>query len=84
MWEESQREFHKVLLEVTSLGKKLHGDDFEIQKPRVTTRMAHRGNPSTGNAEEYYRIVMYNEFLSHVISAPRAWYREQCVELNFP
>ena len=64
MREESQREFHKVLLEVTSLGKKLHGDDFEIQKPRVTNHIAHRGNPSMGNAEEYYRIVMYNEFLS--------------------
>ena len=36
--------FLVALLEVTSLGK-LHGDDFEIQKPRVTTRMAHRGNP---------------------------------------
>ena len=36
MREESQREFHKVYLDTTVLGRKLHGDDFEIRKPRVT------------------------------------------------
>ena len=64
---DSQREFHKAFLEITSLGIKLHGDDFVITKPRVTSRMAHRDNPSAGNAEDYYRIVMYDEFLSHVV-----------------
>ncbi len=61
-------EFHRLLLETKSLGKKLHGDDFDIVKPRLTGRMAHRDNPSTSTAEEYYRIVMYDEFLSHVVS----------------
>ena len=56
-----------MYLETTALGIKLHGDEFEIRKPRVTSRMTHRDNPSTGNAEDYYRIVMY-EFLSHVVS----------------
>ena len=68
MCEESQREFHKVYLDTTALGRKLHGDDFEIRKPRVTSRMAHRDNPSTESAEDYYRIVMYDAFLSHVVS----------------
>ena len=30
---ESKRESHKVFLETTALGRKLHGDDFEIHKP---------------------------------------------------
>ena len=68
MRKESQREFHKVYLDTTALGRKLHGDDFEIRTPRVTSRMAHRDNPSTESAEDYYRIVMYDAFLSHVVS----------------
>ena len=65
---ESETEFHKVFVEARSLGKKLHGDEFELEKPRITSRMANRDNPSTSSAEDYYRIVMYDEFLSHVVS----------------
>lgn len=68
MREESWREFHKVYLATIALGRKLHGDDFEIRKPRVTSRMANRDNPPTESAEDYYRIVMYDAFLSHVVS----------------
>ena len=30
--------------------------------------MAHQDNPSMESAEDYYRIVMYDAFLSHVVS----------------
>ena len=41
MREDSQREFHKVYLETTALDRKLHGDELEICKPRVISRMTH-------------------------------------------
>lgn len=61
-------EFQKLFLEARSLGRKLRGDDFGIVRPRPTGRMTHRDSPSTSTAEEYYRIAMYNDFLSHVDS----------------
>ena len=54
--------------EATSLGKKLHGNEFEVHKPHLASRMAYRDNPPANTAEDYYRVVMYDEFLSHIIS----------------
>ena len=44
------------------------GNEFEVHKPRLASRMAHRDNPPANTAEDYYRVVMYDEFLSHIIS----------------
>ena len=35
-----------------------------MHKPRLASRMAHRDNPPANTAEDYYRVVMYDEFLS--------------------
>lgn len=61
-------EFQKLFTSVRELGKELYGDEFDIVKPRLVGRMVHRGNPTHCTTEEYYRVTMYNEFISHVIS----------------
>ena len=41
----------------------------ELRKPRVVSqRQSHRSNVPTTSAEVYYRISLYNEFVSHVIA----------------
>ena len=54
------------------MGKKLHGDDFELSKPRITGRQANHDNTPASNAEEYFRITLYDEFLSHVVAEMEA------------
>ena len=63
---DSTHEFKKQFTEATKLGKQLHGDDFILSKPRLTGRQAYRSNPPSSTAEDYYRITLYDEFLSHV------------------
>lgn len=64
MRRESESKFHKQFIEVAALGKKLHGDDFELSKPRIDGRQAHRDNTPSSNAEDYYRITLYEFFLT--------------------
>lgn len=64
----STAEFKKQFVEAGRIAKLLHGDQFELTTPRLSGRQRHRSNPSSSNPEEYYRITLYNEFLSHVIS----------------
>ena len=64
----SEREFCCIFTDATKLGKDLHGEDFELCMPRVSRRQVHRSNFETQNAEDYFRVTIYNEFLSHVIS----------------
>ena len=64
----SDREFHKIFDEATRLGKNLHGEDYVFCLPRITERQSHRSNPQVSNPEEYYRITLYNEFLSQVVA----------------
>lgn len=53
----------------SKLGKDLNGEEFELSTPRINKRQMHRDNPIHGTtAEQYYRITLFNEFLSHVIS----------------
>ena len=59
-------EFKKQFSEATKLGKLLHGNEFEITTPRLSGRQAHRSNHPSTTPEEYYRVSLYNEFLSHV------------------
>ena len=60
--------FSRIFREATSLGKCLHGDDFELKQPRLNARQVHRFNVQTASAEEYFRISLFNEYFSHVIS----------------
>ena len=39
-----ETEFHKQFLEAMSLGKSLHGSEFELSKPRTTGQQLHRSN----------------------------------------
>ena len=59
MRRESESEFHKQFIEAAALGKKLHGDDFELLKPHIAGRQAHRDNVPSSNVEDYYRITLY-------------------------
>ena len=60
--------FSKIFKETLELGKSLHGADYELQKPRTNARQVHRSNVDAARAEDYFRITLYNEFLSHIIS----------------
>lgn len=53
--------------EAAKLRKLLHGDDFQLTTPRLSGHQAHHSNPSSTTPEEYYRICLYNEFLSYVV-----------------
>ena len=68
MRNESTEGFKKIFADTTKLGKDLHGVQFELQKPRVVGRQAHRSNPNVSTVEDYFRITPYDEFLSHVIA----------------
>ena len=61
-------EFKKLFSEVIKLGKRLYGSEFEITTPRLSSRQAHRSNHPWTTPEEYYRVSLYNEFLSHVLN----------------
>lgn len=54
-------------METTKLGKDIHGDDFELKQPRITGLQTHQNNLQADTTEEYYRITIFNEFLSHTI-----------------
>ena len=60
-------EFKKQFGEAERIAKLLHGDQFELTRPRLSGRQSHRSNPPSSDPEEYYRITLYNEFFSHVV-----------------
>ncbi len=59
--------YSAIFKETTKLAKSLHGEDFELKQPRVSARQTHRDNVPASSAEEYFRITLYNEFVSHLI-----------------
>lgn len=61
-------DFTKQFSEASKLGQHLHGNEFHLTTPRLSGRQAHRSNPPPTTPEEYYRISLYNEFLSHIIA----------------
>ena len=67
MRERSTEEFTKIFTETLTLGQEVHGEDFELTTPRTVRQQVHRSNPEASSPEQYYRITLYNEFLSHVI-----------------
>ena len=42
------------------------GEDNELKQPRTNKCQVHRSNVPSLCAEDYYRILFYNEFLSYV------------------
>ena len=55
-------------MEATRIGKLFHSDHFELTKPRLTGRQRYHSNQPSSTTEEYYRITLFDEFLSHVVS----------------
>ena len=68
MRENATSTFHTIFVEATKLGKDLHGDDFELKQPRTTHRQVHRDNVPASSPEEYFRITLFNEFVSHIVA----------------
>lgn len=69
----STTEFKKVFDNATKLGRELNGKGFELNKPRITGRQIHRSNP-TSCPEDYYRITLYDEFLSYKFVHYTRWF----------
>ena len=65
---DSSNEFHKIYMHALRIGRSLHGDSFSFSQPRVVGRQIHRNNIQTSSVEDYYRISLYNDFISHVVS----------------
>ena len=65
---DSVREFRRIFEETSKLGVNLHGEDFDLRKPRINQRQRHRSKVPVTTSEDYYRKTLYNEFLSDVIT----------------
>ena len=63
----SETEFKKIFDDTTNLGRTLHGELFELKKPRTTGRQTQRSNVNVNSAEDYFRITLFDEFVSHVV-----------------
>ena len=61
-------EFKKIFGDTTKLGQELHGGNFILQKPRIASRQQHCSNPDITSPEDYFRVTLYDEFLSHVVA----------------
>ena len=61
---DSVTEFRKLFSEALRIGRQLHGDTFQLTSPRFAKQQQHRKNPPSSTPEEYFRIALYNEFLS--------------------
>ena len=68
MREDSETEFEKIYDNTMKMGKMLHGGQFEIENPRTTRRQNHQSNPGVESAKDYYRITLFDEFVSHVVA----------------
>ena len=68
MSSESKEGFSRMFGETSRLGRDLHGHDFELTKLRINRQQTQRSNVQASTAEQYYRITLYNESLSHVIT----------------
>ena len=68
MREDSSNQFHSLFAETFKLGQQLHRDLFELSTPRIVGRQVHQSNRAVSSPEDYYRITLFDEFLSHVIS----------------
>ena len=64
----SEQEFRRIYKRATKLGKNLNGEGFELSTPRLSKRQSHCANPDSQTTDDYYRVTLLNEFLSHVVS----------------
>ena len=67
MRESSSSEFKIIFSEAQKLVKDLHGQNFELSRPRIVRHQMHGSNPETFSPKEHYRVTLYDEFLSRVI-----------------
>ena len=51
---DSKAEFKKIFNSTTKFGQSLNGEHFELQKPRIVGRHAHRSNPDVSSTEDYF------------------------------
>ena len=68
MRRDSISEFKTQFGEASKIGKQLHGDLYEVTTPWLSARQVHCSNPPSSTPEEYYKICLYDEFLSHVLA----------------
>lgn len=68
MRDNSDKEFHKIFEEATNLGRSHHEEYYLFSLQHIAGRQSHCSNPQVSNPEEYYRITLYNEFLSQVVA----------------
>ena len=54
MRENSSTEFKNIFSETCELGKELHGQEFELNRPRIVQRQVHRSNPELSNTEDFF------------------------------
>ena len=66
MRQNSEQEFKRIYKHATKLGKYLNGNGFELSTPGLSKRQSHHANPDLRTTEDYYRVTLFNEFLSHV------------------
>ena len=75
--DKSEAEFKKVFDDTTKLGRSLHGELFELKKPRTTGLQTQRSNVDVNSAEDYFRITLFDEFcVSCSSSVARTFYRQ--------
>ena len=58
MKKESTEGFKRLFANTTKLGKALHREQFELQKPRVVGCQAHRSNLDVSSVGDYFRITL--------------------------
>ena len=68
MRERAEATFGRIFKETKTLAKQLHGEEFELKRPRLNNQQVHRANVTVQSAEEYFRITLHNEFLSHIVT----------------
>ena len=68
MRDESEGVFNRIFTETNKLGRDLHVQEFLLSQLRVNRHQMHRSNVTAPTTEEYYRITVYNEFISHVVA----------------
>lgn len=68
MRENSVAEFTRIFKDTTKMAQELHGQDFELSKPRIARRQTNRDNHDVESVEDYFRVTLYNEFISHAVN----------------
>eukprot|EP00118_Oscarella_pearsei_P020405 m.220984 g.220984 ORF g.220984 m.220984 type:complete len:248 (+) comp39951_c2_seq40:696-1439(+) len=65
--DDSEKEFAKMFAKSQELGTSLFSATYRLTMPRIARSQLHRSNIETDSLETYYRVSLYNEFLSHCV-----------------